>query len=358
MKLNLLILTPYPNDVAPSQRFRFEQYFSVLKENDYELTLESFLSEKEWARLYQKGHIIQKMLSVVLGVLRRFILMPTIPKYDLILIHRELAPIGPPIFEWFIAKIFRKKIIYDFDDAIWLPDPEERGSLLNHLKWKSKVASICKWSYKVSCGNEYLASFARNYNKKVIVNPTTIDTDKKHNPLLYYPLKGDKLTIGWTGSHSTLHYLLPIIPVIESLSSKYSIQLRIIANKKPNLDFNFIEFMPWNKESELENLMTFDIGIMPLTDDEWSKGKCGFKALQYMALNIPTCASPVGVNNSIIQNGINGFLCKSEQEWEKNLSALITFADMRKTIGKKGREIVESNYSVKSNTSNFLQLFN
>ena len=114
----------------------------------------------------------------------------------MIFIHREVAPVGPPVFEWIISKIFKKKIIYDFDDAIWLTDRKDESWILETLKWRSKIQSICRWSYKVSCGNEYLCDYARQFNERVFYNPTTIDTGNLHNPSLYKIDSKDKIIIG------------------------------------------------------------------------------------------------------------------------------------------------------------------
>ena len=276
--------------------------------------------------------------------------------YDWVFIHRECAPLGPPVFEFILAKVFRKKIIYDFDDAIWLPNTSEENSVAGWLKFHGKVRWICRWSYRVSCGNEWLADFARQFNSRVVVNPTTIDTDKRHNPNLLEKKPNEKIVIGWTGTHSTLQYLTPLIPALQSIEKKFSVIVRVISNKNPQLPLQNFEFVPWKIETEIQDLMSFDIGLMPLTEDAWSNGKCGFKALQYMALEIPCVASPVGVNTRIVQQGVNGFLCSSNAEWEQTLENLIQQSELRKSIGVAGRQTVVDKFSVSSNSSVFFSL--
>ena len=478
VKKRILFITPYPLANAPSQRFRFEQYSAILDKNDFEVIIESFLSERSWTLLYKDSASASKLGATLFGYLKRIKLLFQINQYDLVFIHREAAPLGPPIFEWVIAKLFRKKIIYDFDDAIWLPDPDERGSLLTRLKWKSKVSVICKWSYKISVGNEFLAAYARQYNDHVVINPTTIDTEGLHNPELFGfktpdqvrgdeigtnymtsehvrelnmetpdPVQGleksgegvipehirgldietpdrvrgldensdsavpgqvkgkdqdndnktpehvrglekddegvtpdlirgldrevrgldremqigteelrQKLTIGWTGTHSTLQYLQPIIPVLRQLEKKYDFRFVVIANRNPDFDLKSFKFIQWSKETEIRDLLQFDIGLMPLSDDQWSMGKCGFKLLQYLALEIPAIASPVGVNSTII-NESTGILAESREEWNNGLEHLINNPKKRKEMGKAGRDLVKQHYSVRSNTDNFLSLF-
>lgn len=350
-------MAPYPTGAAPSQRFRFEQYLAYLKEEGAIIKEAPFLNHYFWNVLYINGNILKKIVGMTIGLLKRVAILLQIKKYDFIFIHRELAPFGPPIFEWVIAKVLQKRIIYDFDDAIWLEDPHEKGSLLGKVKWKSKVASICKWSFKISVGNDYLASFALQFNDSVVINPTTIDTVGLHNPLLCKKHGQGKLTIGWTGTHSTLPYLREIVPVLQKLENQFDITFLVIANREPDFELKSMVYKKWAKETEIQDLMGIDIGIMPLTDDDWSKGKCGFKALQYMALNISTCASPVGVNLKIIQDGENGYLCETAIDWLEKLSILLSDAECRKRLGEVGAKTVQNSYSVQSNQSNFLNLF-
>lgn len=277
--------------------------------------------------------------------------------YDFVFIHREVTPIGPAFFEWWIATISKKKIIYDFDDAIWLANTSEENKLAAFLKWHQKTKSICTWSYIISVGNEFLMAFARKYNKSVVLNPTTIDTENLHRPLERSTPK-KTITIGWTGTHSTLKYLDPLVSTLKKIAEKHpDVEMVIISNKPPAFNLPFVRFIPWSKETEINDLLTFDIGIMPLTDDLWAQGKCGFKALQYMALDIPVIASPVGVNSQIIDHGVNGFLCESEQDWLKAFEKLIPDRTLRLKMGRHGRKKVIEHYSVVSNSANFLSLF-
>lgn len=357
--MHILFLVPYPVRKAPSQRFRFEQYFHLLAARGHNYTVKPFLNENAWAILYKTGNHLSKALAILKGYGRRVLSLFTINKYDLIFIHREAAPLGPPVFEWLITKVFRKRIIYDFDDAIWIPNTSEENKIAARLKWHQKVGLICKWSYKISCGNAYLCNFARKYNADVVYNPTTIDTEHLHNPSLTSVQKSlkEKLVIGWTGSHSTLHYLDELVPVLSKLEKAYGFSFVVIANKNPALPLRSFKFKPWNAASEIEDLASFDIGVMPLSPDEWSEGKCGFKALQYMALEIPALVSPVGVNKSIIDHAVQGYHCRMAEDWEQHLIALMNNASLREELGKKGREKVKNYFSVASNAEIFLLLF-
>jgi glycosyltransferase involved in cell wall biosynthesis len=356
--MKILFLIPYPIGESPSQRFRFEQYFKILVQNGHSFDHQSFLDSEDWKLFFQKGRSVIKIFFLVKGFFKRVSVLLKLSDYSIIFIHREVTPIGPPVFEWIISNIFKKKIIYDFDDAIWLTDRKNESIILKTLKWRSKVKSICRWSYKVSCGNEYLYSYSQQFNKQVLYNPTTIDTENLHNPSLHKIDNEIKIIIGWTGSHSTLKYLNDLEPILQFLERKYpKVQVNVVSDIAPKLHLSSLHFNPWSLATEIYDLAQFDIGIMPLPDDEWAKGKCGFKALQYMSLQIPTVASLVGVNAQIINHGENGFLCSTASEWENCISILIENKSLRDSMGVAGRKNVIDHYSVSSNSSNFLSLF-
>lgn len=355
--MKIFFIVPYPVAQSPSQRFRFEQYFGLLKEQKIHFEVQSFLSHNNWKVFYGQGKSLLKARCILAGFMKRARSLISISGYDFVFIHREAAPIGPPIFEWIIAKFLRKKVIFDFDDAIWLTDKKHESQIEKAIRWRSKVASICKWSYKVSAGNAYLADYAKGFNENVVVNPTTIDTINVHKPAPNLK-RSERIIVGWTGSHSTLKYLKDLEEVLLRVEEVFpSVDFCVIADKAPNLSLKRLIFKPWSVETEVTDLSQFDIGVMPLPDDEWAKGKCGFKALQYMAMEIATIASPVGVNTTIIKDGINGLLARNSSEWEKSLFLLIQEEDLRRRLGREGLLTVEQHYSVSSNMKNFLTLF-
>ena len=353
--MKILFLFPYPVGQAASQRFRFEQYFQLLSEKKIDYDIAPFMSLKTWRKFYKKGFIALKMYALVIGFFKRFWKLISVSKYDYIFIHREVFPIGPPVFEWIISKVLGKKIIYDFDDAIWIPNSSESNRFFSPLKTHSNVFPICKWSYKVSVGNDYLLRAVQPHNKNVSLNPTTIDTIGYHNRLSEH--NGDNMVIGWTGSHSTNKYLTPFFEVVKKLKQKHDFTMIVISDEIPTENQELFEFVKWKKESEIEDLLRFNIGVMPLTHDPWSEGKCGFKALQYMALGIPALVSPVGVNEQIVDDDINGYVCRDQSQWFDKLTYLLENKDKIKKMGSRAREKIETHYSVKSNASNFIHLF-
>jgi glycosyltransferase involved in cell wall biosynthesis len=353
--MNILFVVPYPPGKAPSQRFRFEQYFQILKEQGWHYSLHSFLDEQTWQILYKPGHVFSKVFGILKGFIRRLLLLLQVNRFDYIFIHREATPIGPPWFEWVVAKVLKKKVIYDFDDAIWIPNTSENNKIAAGLKWHHKVGSICKWAYKVSCGNAYLQNYALQFNQNAIVNPTTIDTVHLHNEVKNQLTP--KVVIGWTGTHSTMKYLDQVVPVLQKLETRYSFEFCVISNKEPDFSLRSLVYKPWRKETEKADLLGFNIGLMPLEDDPWAKGKCAFKALQYMALGIPAVVSPVGMNTEVVDTGRNGFICSTPEEWHACLELLMNNQDLRIQLGREARATIEKFYAVTANRGNFLALF-
>jgi glycosyltransferase involved in cell wall biosynthesis len=154
-----------------------------------------------------------------------------------------------------------------------------------------------------------------------------------------------------------MRYLDALLPVFEELNAKFQYIIRVISNEKPAFDLPNLEFVKWKKETEIEDLKSFSIGIMPLVKDQWSEGKCGFKGLQYMSLGIPTIMSPVGVNTDIIDHGTNGIIASTDEEWKQALEMLILNAELRKQLGKNGKQTIFDRYSVLSQEKPYLDLF-
>lgn len=354
--MNIAFIVPYPRGKAPSQRFRFEQQLENLEKNNVSYEFYPFLSDKAFDNLYNKGEYFSKTINIVISFIRRFLVLFRLVNYDFIFLHREASPIGPPVFEWLIAKVLRKKIIYDFDDAIWMTNTSSANKIVSKIKWHNKVKSICKWSYKISCGNDFLANFAKKYNKKVEIIPTTVDMEFVHNKTKYQ--KTDKIVIGWTGTHSTIIYLYDIEKLLAKLQAEQPFEFYVISNKDPEFQCLKYKYTSWKENTEIEDLLEFNIGIMPLKDDKWAKGKCGFKAIQYMSLGIPAVVSNVGVNSKIVDDCLNGFVCNNNTEWIIALQNLITKESLRIKLGKNAKEKIAKSYSKKAIEKYFLRLFN
>jgi len=353
----VLFLLPYPLHRAPSQRFRVENLLFILDKEEISYDLAPFMSEKVWQILYKQGSTAQKALGILQSFARRwFTIFFKAHQYKSVFIHREAAPLGPPIIEWYLKKILGKKIIYDFDDAIWIPNTSAQNKIAALVKSFWKVKYICRWSDKISAGNDYLCNFAKQSGAREIVRvPTVVNTETRYNQLKQH--QSHKLVIGWTGSHSTLKFIDELVPVLRKLQEEIPFTFLVIADKKPELDLLNWEFCPWNEQSEIEDLLKIDIGVMPLKNDAWSEGKCGFKLIQYLSLGIPAVANSVGVNQQIIDEGVNGFLADNAIQWEQSLRKLLKSEAIRREMGKNGREKMILEYSIASQKENFIGLF-
>ena len=352
--MRVLALMPALYDTSPSQRYRLEQWEPLLRERGVEITYEPFEDEELHASLYKPGMIGKKLQLVTRGLSRRMSLVRKSKDYDLVYIMREAALLGPPLFEKLIYQQ-RVPIVFDFDDAVFVSYRSPSNGYLSYLKFASKTKTICRIASHVMAGNPYLAEYARQVNDRVTVIPTTIDTEK-------YRVSQPKESsgppvIGWTGSYSTVQHLDTLRGALQKLAERESFQLRVIGTPSyqcPPID---VEAMPWRADTELEDLSAIDIGVMPLPDDKWSKGKCGLKALQFMALGIPTICSPVGVNTDIIQDDQNGFLASTEDEWVDKLTRLLRSRELRQRLGQAGRATVEQKYSAITQSPRVYEIF-
>ncbi len=343
---------------SPGQRYRYEQYVPYLKENGYEFDFSPLLNKSEDRAFYSKGRYFRKGIIYLKTWAVRIKDWMRMNKYDIIFVYRDALITGSTFFEKRFSRS-KAKVIYDFDDAIWLQKVSEGNKRLAFLKKPSKTSDIIGMADLVFAGNEYLAAYARRFNKNVTIIPSTIDTDQYKLPDKTNE-RNLSVCIGWTGSHTTIQHFVTAIPALKRIQEKFGTKVRFKIIGDPNYYCSELntQGVPWKAETEVEDLSELDIGIMPLPDDEWSKGKCGMKGLQYMALEIPTLMSPVGVNTDIIQHGVNGFLPATEDDWVNIISELINDKQKRIQIGKAGRKTIEEKYSVNANKNKYLEHFN
>lgn len=353
--MKILILANHRLNRSPGQRFRIEQYIDYLKENGFEVDFSYFISEKDDKIYYAKGKYLKKLFIVVKSICKRMRDIRNITDYSLVYVYREAIMLGTVYFEKRIAK--KTKLIYDFDDSIWLNDVSLGNRDLKWLKNPKKTAKIVKLAHLVIVGNAYLEKYARQFNDNVCIIPTTINTDYHKKNLIR--TNGKKICIGWTGTSTTLKHFQTALPFLHKLMKKFKdkISFKLIVDIDFSNEELGIHAKQWNLVTEIEDLLEIDIGIMPLPNDEWSKGKCGFKGLQYMALEIPTIMSPVGVNTEIIRDGENGFLAEAEEEWIDKLSRLIESKELREKLGKAGRKTVVEQYSFDAWKEKYLEYF-
>jgi glycosyltransferase involved in cell wall biosynthesis len=352
----VLIICHHRENRSPGQRFRYEQYIAYLKENGYTFRTSLLLNEKDDKAFYKKDNYPRKAFIYLKTILKRTRDWFTMNRYDIIFIFREASITGSTFFERRFAKS-KAKLIFDFDDAIWLQNVSDANKKFAFLKNASKTADIIKLCDLIFAGNQYLADYAAQFNKNVTIVPTTIDTD------IYVSTKkedSDTVCIGWSGSFSTIQHFATAIPALQRIQQQFGnkVSFKIIGDGNYYCKELNVKGEPWVAAIEVEDLSKIDIGIMPLPDDEWAKGKCGLKGLQYMALGIPTLMSPVGVNSEIIQQGVNGYLPVTDNEWVDTLIKLIEDKEWRKKVGEAGRQTVLDKYAVKIWKPKYLEHFN
>ena len=352
----ILFVAPFYPGRAPSQRFRFEQYLDYLEENGFSCTVSYLITPKSDAIFYGRGKWLLKSLLLIQFFFKRLKDLWSASKYDIVFVHREAHYLGTAWFEKAFSK--RAKLVYDFDDSIWLPNVSDMNKRFVWLKRPQKTAKIISYADMVFAGNRYLADYASKYNRNVKIIPTTIDTE------IYVRAKNAKsregICIGWSGSVTTIAYFKYAVPFLLRIKEKYGdrVYFKVIGDGDYSNAALGIRGIPWRREDEISELSSMDIGIMPLPDDKWTKGKCGLKGLQYMALEIATIMSPVGVNMDIIQDGENGFLASETGEWVEKISSLIESEELRKRLGRNGRQTVIAKYSVLAYRDNYVNYLN
>ena len=341
----MLALSPVP-EAAASARFRLYQYIPLLESVGFRVTASPFCTPELFRILYDGGRYFWKASLFLLQALKRWQLLVQGMDYDLFFVHREILPFGPPVFELALSRIKGKALVYDFDDAIYLPNVSEANRCFSRLKWPQKVPGVIRASNRVVTGNEYLAEYARAYNGAVTVIPTCVDTNK-FVPRACASPNGEEPVVGWIGSPTTVSYLLTLREALRRLACSRRFTLCVSGTSRA-VEFPGVKVahLPWSLEDEVSLFNRCDIGIYPLWDDAWTRGKCGFKAIQFMACGVPVVAAAVGVNREIIQDGVNGFLAATEAEWEEKLGYLLIDPGLRKKLGRAARETILERYSL------------
>ncbi len=349
----VLFLTPYPPHCAPSQRLKFEQYYTYFEDRGIQVVVSPFVCSALWKILYNRGHLFKKILFTFYGYLRRLRDFFRAHKFDAMYLHLWAVPFGPPWFEEALARR-GTTILYDIDDLIYLPRASQANTFATWFRKEKRIARIMQAARHVIVSSEYLRSFAIRYNPFVTRISSTIDTDT------YYPrihsVRANSVTIGWSGSHSTSSYLHLLAPILQQLSSTFDVKILVIGDAQFRMEGVKLEARPWNLKRETLDLREIDIGIYPLPDEEWVLGKSGLKALQYMGVGVPVVASAIGSACDFIRHGENGFLARTTDEWVECLSRLILDPDLRRRIGSAGRLTVEEYFSVKVNAPVYLSI--
>ncbi len=351
-RVRVAFIVPYPPGWAPSQRYRFEQYFPYFEAAGIQPQVFPLIPPRMYAVLYRPGFRATKAYHTLAGFARRWRHLLAARECDVVVVHREAFPFGGALFEKLLL-LAGRPIVFDFDDAIYLPNTNPVNSVAARLKRPRKTDDIMRLASHVTAGNHHLAEYARRFNPHVTVIPSTVDADR-------YPLHQHSDTwiprIGWSGSSTTLPHFMLLEPVLRRLAERRKFEVRVIGSAGVTLDGVRVSSAEWSAASEAREVSRFDVGVMPLPDEEWAKGKCGLKALLYMAAGVPAVCSPVGVNSEIIGDGENGFLATLDEEWLDKLSLLLEDVELRRRIGLAGRRTVEERYSPRVQAPRFIEV--
>ena len=356
-KKDILFLGLHRPNRSPSQRYRIEQFLPALEKNKLTYDYEYLLSESMDKQFYTSGAFFLKGIIVLKSLLKLLaITFLRARKFRYVFVQREAFMLGTAFFEKAIAK--RSKLIFDFDDSIWMANVSEANKKLAFLKNPSKIKQIIQAAHVNIVGNHFLQDYAKQFSESVELIPTCIDTNAYNRSSPLSPKTDNTVCIGWSGSQTTIEHFKLAIPLLEAIKKKYGnrIYFKVIGDasyQHKELEINGVE---WTKETEIKELEEIDIGIMPLPNDEWSKGKCGLKGLVYMSMEIPSVLAAVGVNKEIIFDQENGFLCSTDESWVKKLSLLIENKELRQKLGEAGRKTVLKEYSILANKDHFLSL--
>jgi glycosyltransferase involved in cell wall biosynthesis len=338
---------------SPSQRYRIEQFLESLSANGYTYDYTYIISKADDTYFYKPGNYLKKAFFLLRSLVARWWETFSFHRYDYIFVQREAMITGAYFYEKKAARS-KAKLIFDFDDAIWMQHVSEGNKKFSFLKDPNKTRKLIELADCVLAGNTYLQEYALQFNTNSILFPTIVDT-QKYRRLNVSPK--DYVCIGWSGSFSTFEHFLHLEPILLQIYEKYGDRIKIKVIGAPKIDMPFpVDFAEWKEETEVFELSEFDIGIMPLNESEWNKGKCGLKGLLYMSMGIPAVLSPVGVSNEIVSNGLDGFLARTENEWFKILSELIDNENLRTEIGEKGRKKAEEHYSLNCKKNELIRI--
>lgn len=333
----MVCFAPYPPD-APSVHHRICAYRSHLDRNGIELTVWSFMSDRFYAirRKFGAAFTLLKVFHFALATLRLLTRVMRVRRFDAVIIHREAFPLGPPLFERWIARRSRD-VTFDLDDAMWHPPSNEvfQRRLLLDPDRIPKIMASCS---RTTAGNDYIAAFARRHSREVIVMPTGYDDLQQDGPTrsAANPIP----VVVWIGNVGNACYVADLIPQFEAVAARAPFILRLIGGDdiaEVRSDRLVVERLHWRRDHEGEWLRTADVGIMPLFDKDFEQGKCAFKIVQYFSAGLPVICSAIGMNTQVVDHGVNGMLAQSADDWVRHLEELLGQPELRRRMGESGR---------------------
>ncbi len=346
----VLFLSRYAR-LGSSSRLRLYQYLPYLRDAGIDATVAPLLDDDYVRGLY--GSKVAR-LPVMKGYLARLRRMLRAGRFDAVWVEKEMLPWVPA---WIELGLFPAKVplIVDYDDAVFHRYDQHRLSLVRGLLGR-KIDSVMQRADLVIAGNEYLANRAQNAGaSRVEILPTVVDMARYG---VATPESGAQRlpVIGWIGSPATAHFLHLIAPALREIAERNLARILGVGANACQLDGLPVEARPWTEATEVADIQGFDIGIMPLPDAPFERGKCGYKLIQYMACGKPVVASPVGANSTIVRDGVDGFLASTHQEWVDALTRLLADPALRQQMGGEGRIRIENAFSLQQAAPRLIKL--
>lgn len=355
--MKVLALASYPIEAA-STRYRVAQFIEPLAEQGITLTVHPFLDSRLLASIYKRAEWPHTALGLTRAALRRAGAVWRAHKADVLFVQREAMMIGPPLVEWLAMRVGRCPMVLDLDDATYVAYLSPTyGRLGSSLKWFSKTDDLIGWAKIVTCGNRSIAEYVTSQGKQAVIIPTVVDTDQ-FSPRAESRTE-DVPVIGWVGTHSTYQYLASIFPVLQRLARTHRFRLKVIGAGREQIMIPGVEIenLAWRLDCEIADFQSFDIGLYPIVEDDWSVGKSGFKAVQYMAVGVPFVTTPVGACAEIGEPLVTHLLAQTEDEWYAALSQLLTDEHLRRSLGAAGRRHAVERYTVAAQAQKLADVF-
>jgi glycosyltransferase involved in cell wall biosynthesis len=348
--MRVLAFTKY-GPLAASMRQRFSQFQPALNAAGIQIDYAPLLRDEHLRRLSRGRR--SSPLEVIGYYANRASRLLSARRYDVLWVHCEFFPFMPAFVEKLAVRLAGRPIVFDFDDAIFSMYDHASNYLVRALL-SGKLEPLLRAAAACTCGNAYLRDYAARFCSKAIIVPTTVDTDR------YRPASNERTgipVIGWIGSPSTWPYLQPVSGLLEQMVRAGRARVRIVgagsaAVAQSSCGFEFVD---WSEKNEIREIQRMDIGIMPLPDDAWARGKSGYKLIQYMACGLPVIASTVGVNSEIVRHGENGFLAATD-DWKPALNSLVSNAELRARMGAEGRRRAVADYSLRAHAPRVVEI--
>jgi glycosyltransferase involved in cell wall biosynthesis len=359
--MRVVALASYPIEAA-STRYRVAQFIQPLAEQGITLTVHPFLDSRLLASLYKRAEWPRSALGLMRAALRRTGAVWRAHQADVLFVQREAMMFGPPLVEWLAMRVGRCPMVLDLDDATYVsylsPTYGRWGSA---LKWFGKTNDLIRWAKIVTCGNRAIAEYVTAQGKQATIIPTVVDTERfrPRVELIADPNAEPVPVIGWVGTHSTYQYLASIFPALQRLAEEHSFRLKVIGSGREEIAIPGVEVenLAWNLEREIADFQSFDIGLYPILEDDWSVGKSGFKSVQYMAVGVPFVTTPVGACAEIGTPNVTHLFATNEDEWVAALAQLLSNERLRRRMGTAGRQHAVEHYTVAAQAAKLADVF-